>query len=93
MEGMVKIDHNFGGQDNLAYKTETGSGVFGADIRLFRKRDWDAGNRSARFVYARATTDKDGRWTAPVTVPPGEYVVVVGKPGAYGPNTCEITAR
>lgn len=86
----VLVDHDHGGKDALAYRPRGGPGVERADVRVFRKSDWQANNRSARFLQGRTGTAAGGRWVAPVPLPSGDYVVVFAKPGLFGPDVVEV---
>lgn len=86
----VLVNHDYGGADALAYQTADGRGIDRADIKVFRKEDWLAGNRSARFLVGRAITNNKGRWESAAVLPPGDYVVLFGKPGKFGPDVKEI---
>lgn len=92
-EGATQVDHNYGGADNLAYKTAGNVGIVGADIRVYTTDDYDAGNTANENVVARTTTTTGGRWSRPVMLESGEYTLVYYKqsPGGYGPDTTTIT--
>jgi len=84
------INHDYGGKDALAYQTAGGQGVPGADVRVFCKSDYDDGKRSREFIVARTRTGAGGRWTHPVSLPPGQYVLVFSAP-KWGPDARELT--
>jgi hypothetical protein len=87
----MQVDHNHGGQDALAYwRTPQGPGIAGATVLAFRKADYDVGDRSARYLVGRTTTDQAGRWRQALELPPGAYVLVFAKPGDAGPDTTII---
>ena len=88
--GDILIDHNFGGQDNLAYKDATGYAVVGADIYIFPKDIFDAAYPDypdRTLAVARTTTRANGRWSDAIQLDPGDYAVLYEKPGEYGPNS------
>lgn len=88
--GPVQVDHNYGSADRLAYKTSGGLGIVGATIRVYNTADYDAGNRSAAYVVAMATTTALGRWARPVMLAPGSYTLVYYLTNAYGPDVHTI---
>lgn len=87
---MPRIDHNYGGPDALAYQTAGGNGVAKAEIKIFRKEDWDGGRRSSRFLIGRIGTDAAGRWNRAIELATGTYVLLIGRPGQFGPDTHEV---
>jgi len=89
--GAVAVDHNFGGTDVLRYVDGDGNGIDNADIWIYLKSDYDAGNVSSNYVKAKTNTDVNGRWANPVNLDPAIYTVYFYKQGEYGPNTQEIT--
>ena len=90
-QGTIAVDHNYGGADNLAYKTAGGAGIDNASIWAYLKSDYDAGNMTAAYVKGRTTTDVNGQWTNPMNLDPGAYTLYYYKQGAYGPDTKEVT--
>lgn len=92
-EGPTQVDHNYGGADNLSYKTSGNVGIVGADVRIYTTEDYDAGNTANENIVARTTTTVGGRWSRPVMLESGSYTLVYYKqsPGGYGPDTTTIT--
>lgn len=88
--GPTPVDHNFGGANNLAYLTAAGVGIPNADVRVYLKSDYDAGNRSAAYIVARSTTTTGGAWFRPVMLNPGTYTLVYSSQ-MFGPDTIQIT--
>jgi len=88
--GDVVINHDTGGAaDNLQYATAGGDPIAGANIRVFKKADYDAGKLT--LVQAVTFTDSKGRWAVPAFLPTGNtYTVVFEKTGAYGPDSREV---
>jgi hypothetical protein len=87
----VMVDQNFGLSDALRYVTPGGSGIGDAQVRVYKKSDYDSRNLSN--AVGTTTTNNDGRWAHPILVEPGfTYTVVFQKPNAYGPDHLEITA-
>lgn len=90
-DGSISVDHDYGGDDALAYIIDGGHPVDNARIHAFLKTDYDAEHRTSAYVVAEARTDANGRWLAPMRLDPGEYTLVFFKQGEYGPDTQEIT--
>lgn len=84
--GVVFVDHDYGGIDNLAYKTAGLIGIDNADITVYLKSDYDAGNRDSEYVKGRTFTDVNGRWLRAIMLDPETYTAIYYKQGAYGPN-------
>jgi hypothetical protein len=89
--GSVQIDHNYGGADALAYRFADGSGVIGADVLAYVRSDYDAGSRGHTNVVARTMTMSAGRWARPLLLTPGDYKLVLYKPGQAGPDEHNLT--
>jgi hypothetical protein len=90
-DNTVKVDHNFRLPDDLAYQTPAGSPIENAQIRLYTKSDFDAGNLDTPLGVT--TTNAFGRWITPIFVKPGfTYVAYFEKPKEWGPNTKEFFA-
>lgn len=89
--GSVTVDHDYGGTDNLAYKTSEGVGIDNAEIFVYLKADYDANLRTPDKAKARTTTNVSGRWTRALLLDPAAYVLVYFKEGAYGPTALELT--
>lgn len=89
--GVIPIDQNYGGTDNLAYKTALGVGVSGATILVYLQSDYDAANRGNAFVVAKTTTIVNGSWNNIVMLNPGNYTLIYSVAGLYGPDRADIT--
>lgn len=89
--GVVAVDHDYGGPDALAYRTEDGRGVDNAVIQAFLKTDYDAGRRDYRYIQGTTSTNVYGRWVAPLMLDPAEYTLVFFKQGSYSPTITNIT--
>lgn len=88
-DGDVEVNHDTGGTDNLRYVKPGGNGIDNANVRAYRKTDYDAGTFTVR---GRAITDADGRWVTPMFLNSGlDYTIVFEKPGAFGPDTKEVS--
>lgn len=89
--GAVQVDHNYGGADVLAYKTQAGIGIDGAVVRVFLKTDFDMGNTSINYMVAETSTDINGRWVMALMLSPAIYSIQFFKQGQYGPDTVNVT--
>lgn len=86
----AKVDHNYGGIDNLRFVTESGASIPDANIRIFRSPDFDAGLRDIPLFIIQ--TRVDGRWERPVYLEPGmNYTLLFDKPSAYSSEPIVIT--
>lgn len=88
------IDHDFGGTDNLRALDGAGSPIANANIHIFLKTDWDAGNRTTAFVASNGAwseTLADGRWRYDVSLNAGTYIMVVQIPGHTQQTQTEFT--
>jgi len=87
----VVVDHDYELSNNLRYVTPGGDPIENAQIRLYYKSDYDAGDFSTPVGVT--TTDADGRWVNPIHVYPGfTYTVQFFAPAEYGPDTSTIIA-
>lgn len=89
--GTVPVDHNYGGSDNLSYRTSLNTGIDNAEVNIFNKTDYDAGNRGNQFIVGATRTTTLGRWSRPVMLDPGTYTIVYFRQGFSGPDTKEVT--
>lgn len=88
-DNTVKVDHNLQVEDSLRYMTPGGSPIENAQVRIYFKSDYDAGNLNTPVGVT--TTKVDGRWKNPILVLPGfSYVVSFFKPNEYGPDVSTI---
>lgn len=92
--GSVSVDHDYGGADNLVTQDANGCGVSGVTILAFKRADWDAaapGRPDPELAIAATSTGADGRWLAALKLDPGEYVLLLEKTGAFGPDEYPLT--
>lgn len=90
LKARVKVDHNFGAIDALQFVTESGAAIPDAEVRLFRRPDFEAGRRDVPLYVVQ--TRADGRWTRPVYLEPGmDYTLIFDKPAAYISQATHIT--
>lgn len=86
---VTRIDHNFGGVDNLQYVDDAGDPIEDADVYAFTQAAWDASAATIQAIDV-TKTKTDGRWVDPFFLVPGSYTIVFKKPNFYGPNTKDI---
>ena len=85
----AKIDHNWELPDNLRYVTPGGSPIADAQIRVYYKSDYDAGQLA--HPVGITETDAFGRWKNPILALPGyTYVVRMELVNQFGPDTVEV---
>lgn len=85
----AKVDHNFGGVDALQFVTESGAAIPEAEVRIFKKPDFDAGRRDIPLFIVQ--TRIDGRWARPVYLEAGmSYVLLFDKTSAYSSDPITI---
>lgn len=90
-ENTVKINHDYQLPGELTYVTAGGSPIENAQVRVYLKSDYEAGNLATPVGIT--TTDPGGRWRNAILVNPGfSYVVRFEKPGEYGPDAHETFA-
>jgi hypothetical protein len=78
------IDQDQGGVDTLRILDSQGDSVAEADINIFLKSDWDAGNRNKSYrddSGAWSQSRSDGRWKYTISLNTGTYILSAGKPG------------
>ena len=92
-DGSVVVDHDYGGADALAYKTEGGAGIDNGVIRAYLKSDYDAGSKGSAYIKATTRTDVNGQWTSEMNLDPETYTLYYFKQGAYSPSTQEVTVE
>lgn len=89
--GAVLVNHDYGGPDNLRYVAPNGVGIDNGTIQCFTNTDYYSGKMTRGYVIAETTTDSVGRWTRPMALDPGEYVLVFFKQGSYAPTIVPLT--
>jgi len=86
----IALTEHTGGQNALTYMSAGGTPISNADIRVYKKIDYDL--RSLSKVIGTTITSSSGTWINPIFVEPGEtYTVVYHKVNEYGPDTSEVT--
>lgn len=87
----VKIDQNFRLPNDLAYITPSGSPIANAQVRVYLKSDYDAGNLDVPVGIT--VTNAFGGWVNAILVNSGyTYVARFEKPKEWGPDTKEFFA-
>ena len=92
--GCIRVDHDYGGADALAYLTASGNPIEGATVLAFDAEVYDAASPGRPHISqaaAGSTTTANGRWTYAMFLAPGNYVLQFLKLGEYGPDTVDIT--
>lgn len=90
-ENTVKLNHDYMLDGDLAYKTPGGSPIEGAQVRVYLKSKYDAGQ--LEDPVGVTTTNAYGNWVHTILVVPGyEYVVRFEKPYEFGPDIKTVTA-
>lgn len=91
--GAVIVDQDYAGLDSLAYTTDAGCGISGADVYVFRTEDFaeEEVNTARNLAVGRTTTRVNGRWSQSIRLDPGDYVILYEKLGDYGPDTYDLT--
>jgi hypothetical protein len=92
--GSVTVDHDYGGEDELAYLDAADCPVVGAYVYVFKQINFAASLPAypARETATAATiTRTNGRWTHALKLDPGNYVILYEKPGEYGPDINNLT--
>ena len=87
----MAVNHDTGGADALAYRTESGAGIDNATVRAYLSSDYNVGNRGEAFVRGTTSTNALGRWRRDLRLDPGAYTLVFGVQGRYGPDTAVVT--
>lgn len=85
----VALDESYNGDNSLQYTDPDGNPVKDAQVRVYKKIDYDLQNYDAAIGVT--TTDENGGWIDPVIVEAGfTYTVQFFKPGSIGPDTTEV---
>ncbi len=90
-DNTVKITADYPLAGDMQYMTPGGSPIVNAQVRVYKKSDYDAGNLSAPVGIT--TTGADGKWLQPILVLPGyTYVARLEKAYEFGPDVKEFFA-
>jgi hypothetical protein len=85
----VSLTEDYPTTDNLRYITAGAAGVGDAQVRVYKKTDYDQGKLT--LIQGQTTTDANGRWKVPILVEAGTtYTIYFQKPHAFGPDTTEV---
>jgi hypothetical protein len=90
-DGTVLVTSDYGGANNLSYRTSGNLPIDNASIRAFLAADYAAGHISSAYLKGQTTTKNDGTWVRPLYLDPGSYTLVFVKQGYYGPDTRAVT--
>jgi hypothetical protein len=87
----VKITQDYPLSNDMTYMSPGGSPIENAQVRLYYKSDYDAGNLATPIGIT--TTDAHGKWRNPILVLPGfTYTARLEKAYEFGPDTVEFFA-
>jgi hypothetical protein len=87
----VTITQDYPLSNDMQYQTPGGSPIDYAQVRVYYKSDYDAGNLNNPVGIT--TTINGGKWANPILVIPGyTYTARFEKPGEFGPDTFEFFA-
>lgn len=90
-ENTVKVTADYPQPGAMQYVTPGGSPIVGAQVRVYLKSDYDAGNLATPVGVT--TTDAGGNWLNPILVVTGyTYTARLEKPYEFGPDTLEFFA-
>ncbi len=90
-DNTVTITADYPLAGDMQYITPGGSPIVGAQVRVYKKSDYDAGNTD--IPVGITTTDAYGKWVQPILVVPGfTYVARFEKPYEFGPDIKEFFA-
>lgn len=85
----IALNENYGTENSLRYQDPDGAPIADAQIRVYKKVDYDLRNLAA--TIGTTTTNENGGWTNTVIVEAGfTYTVHYCKPGVFGPDTREV---
>lgn len=90
-DNTVTINQDYPLSDDMTYKTPGGSPIVNAQVRVYYKSDYDAGNLASPIGITM--TNEHGKWRQPILVLPGfTYVARLEKPYEFGPDIREFFA-
>lgn len=90
-DNTVTITADYPLSDDMTYRTPGGSPIENAQVRVYRKSDYDAGNLTVPVGVTQ--TDAGGKWKQPILVVTGyTYVARFEKPYEWGPDVREFFA-
>lgn len=85
----VRVDHNYPTPGNLRYQTPGGLPIEMAQVRVYKKSDFDQGNTDTPLGVT--LTNAQGNWQNPIILTTGyTYTVQFYKESLYGPDSTEI---
>ncbi len=90
-DNTVAITADYPLSGDMTYATPGGSPIVGAQVRVYRKSAYDAGDLTTPVGVT--VTDAAGKWTQPILVVSGyTYLARFEKPNEYGPDVKEFFA-
>lgn len=88
---LVTLDHNYQLPNSLQYVSPGGTPIADAQVRVYKKSDYDAGNLQQPIGITM--TDAFGKWKDPILVESGyTYSVQFFLPNVWGPDKVEVIA-
>lgn len=88
-DNTVAVNQDFGQVDALRYMAPDGTPIPDAQIRIYKKPDFDQGKLDTPVGVT--LTDAFGRWVNPILLTPGAaYVVQFFLPNSFGPDATTI---
>ena len=83
------LNEDYDTPNALQYTDPDGNPVKDAQIRVYKKLDYDLENFGAALGVAK--TEDEGNWSNPITVEAGfTYTIQFFKPGELGPDAIEV---
>jgi hypothetical protein len=90
-DNTVTISADYPLSGDMQYMTPGGSPIVNAQVRVYYKSDYDAGNLASPIGITM--TNEYGKWRQPILVLPGfTYVARLEKPYEFGPDIKEFFA-
>jgi len=89
--GSVPVNHDYPTTDNLRVLDNANAPVEGALLFAYTAVNWNSGHRGENDSTARSITGPDGRWQGIMMLNPGNYVLLVYKPGELQAKTVSLT--
>jgi len=89
--GCVTVDHDYGEVDAYRYLTAADEPIVGGDVLAFTIDVYDdnRGQPPDSLATAATTTGADGRWTSPLRLNPGQYVLIL-RHASYGASPTDL---
>lgn len=89
--GTIQVDHDYPTSGNLTIKDAASSPVEDANVYIFLKSDYDAGNVSSSYYKGYTTSDVNGEWDSPIWLDAQTYTLVADGNGIQQVMVKEFT--